>query len=247
MCNKKILLSLISQELNQFNSQRIKNLKEIVPSSIPILWFGDFEKYCLSPKKIITVSLNPSDNEFKLNKTGRYQTIHRFPSYNGSLISLYTSYNEYFNKKPYNKWFKSSFGSVLASFNASHYNDNGFTNTALHTDIGSPYATSPSWSGLSPAVKQILEPRGSATWHNLIRILEPDVILFSASNSFQNKISFPQVGKWNAINVNAKRPLLVGKFQINKTKFTSVLFQVQGRQPFLQTSKAEKLKFKNYI
>ena len=80
-----------------------------------------------------------------------------------------------------------------------------------------------------------------------MEILEPDVILFSASNNFENKISFPQVGNWTSINVNSKSPLLKGTFKVSQNKNSVVLFQVQGRKPFLQTSKEEKLKFRAHI
>jgi len=244
MSKKQDLINLIIQELNQFKSLIYQY--SIVPNSIPIVWFGDSEKYFASSQRIITVSLNPSDNEFRFKKTDPYSTKYRFPSYTGTISSLYNSYNEYFSGNlSYGSWFKASFESVLESFDASHYN-NG-TNTALHTDIGSPYATNPTWSKLPQLHRQTLEPLGSGSWHKLIEILEPDVILFSASDSFHQKIRFPQIGAWNQINVKAKRPLLSGKFQIINTKLTSVLFQVQGRKPFLQTTSEEKIKFKNYI
>lgn len=243
MSKKQELINLIALEVNQFKTLNYSN--SIIPDSIPIVWFGDSEKYFASKLKIITVSLNPSDNEFKIKKTNPYSTKYRFPSYNGSVNSLYISYNEYFNKTSYDSWFKASFRSVLESFDASHYNNS--TNTALHTDIGSAYATNPTWSGLSNNDRQLLEPLGSKSWHELMKILEPDIILFSASNSFEKKIRFPQIDKWTEINVDADRPLLSGKFQIIGTKITSVLFQVQGRKPFLKTSKDERLKFKNHI
>jgi hypothetical protein len=243
MSKKQELLDLISIEVNHFNSLNFSN--NIVPNSIPIVWFGNVEKYLASDLKIITVSLNPSDNEFKLGKTDPYSTKYRFSSYIGTIDSIYTSYNEYFCKQPYSGWFKASFKSVLESFVASHYN--GAENAALHTDIGSSYATNPTWSGLSQINRQFLEKSGSISWHKLLEILEPDIILFSASNSFEKKINFKQIGKWTEINVIADRPLLSGKFEIVSGKKTSVLFQVQGRKPFLKTSKEEKLKFKNYI
>jgi hypothetical protein len=246
MGNKQDLLNLIDLEIKQFS--KLKSINSIVPNSIPIVWFGDVEKYYKSGLKIITVSLNPSDNEFKLKKTDPYSTEYRFPAYDGDVNSLYTSYNEYFYKKSYGGWFKSSFKAALKSFDASHYN--GEKNTALHTDIGSPYATNPTWSGLTGQRlpdRQKLESLGSTSWHNLIKILEPDVILFSASNSFEQKIKFQQIGKWKEFEVKANRPLLSGKFQIAAAKLTSILFQVQGRKPFLQTSEEEKLKFNKYI
>ena len=60
----------------------------IVPSSIPIIWFGNLAKYIHSDDKIITVSLNPSNNEFgNLKKGIAYNTQYRFPDYDGSVES----------------------------------------------------------------------------------------------------------------------------------------------------------------
>ncbi len=243
MNKQQDLKKLINSEYNNFMS--LNYTKNVVPNSIPILWFGNYEKYETSKLKIITVSLNPSDKEFKIKKTDNYSTNYRFSSFNGTINSLYKAYNEYFVKKPYDSWFKASFRSVLESFNASHYND--ALNTALHTDIGSPYATSPTWSRLDSDIKLTLEQMGSKSWHDLIKILAPDVILFSASASFEKKIKFNQLENWTEIDVKADRPLLTGKFQINSSKKTSVLFQVQGRKPFLKTKKEEKVKFNQYI
>lgn len=243
MTPKQQLLNLITNEFNDFKKLNFGH--SIVPNSIPIVWFGNVEEYLKSELKIITVSLNPSDIEFKINKSSQPTTNLRFPDYNGSIESLYTAYNNYFLKNPYNSWFKASFGAVLASFDASYY-DNAH-NTALHTDIGCSYATSPTWTGLTNSDKNVLEHIGAKSWHNLVKILEPDVILFSASKNYENKITFPQVGKWTSIDVKSKSPLLKGTFKISQNKNSFVLFQVQGRKPFLQTSKEEKLKFKAYL
>ena len=240
---KQQLLNLITNEFNEFN--KLKFGHNIVTNSIPIVWFGNVEKYLKSELKIITVSLNPSDIEFKNNKSSNPTTNLRFPDYNGTVESLYSAYNNYFLKKPYNTWFIASFGAVLESFSASYY-DNA-PNTALHTDIGCSYATSPTWSGLKNSDKEVLEQLGAKSWHSLVEILEPNVILYSASNNFEKKITFPQIGNWESINVNSKRALLKGSFKVSQNKNSFVLFQVQGRKPFLQTSREEKLKFKNHI
>jgi hypothetical protein len=73
--------------------------------------------------------------------------------------------------------------------------------------------------------------------------MEPDVILFSASKGFENKIKFPFLNNsWIEKDVGANTPLLVGKFKINE-KVTSILFQIQGRKPFLRTNKDPKKNF----
>jgi hypothetical protein len=63
---KQQLLQLITNELNVFNQLNYQH--SIVPNSIPIVWFGNVERYFKSELKIITVSLNPSDIEFKKGK-----------------------------------------------------------------------------------------------------------------------------------------------------------------------------------
>lgn len=240
---KTELIKILDEELKSFRLLNYKN--SIVINSIPILWFGDSEKYFCSKERIVTVSLNPSDNEFRIIKEDSYSPKYRFPSFNTSGESLYNAYNEYYYKRPYDSWFKASFRSVLESFSASHYHAE---NIALHTDIGSPYATSPTWSGLNDLDRSILESQGSKIWHKLMRIFEPDVILYSASNGFENKIAITSEDKtWTRIDVNSDTPLLVRRYKFSENKVTWVLFQVQGRKPFLRTKKVEKLKFSEYI
>jgi len=243
---RRELLTLTTKELGKF--LKLGYGYSIVPNSIPILWFGDSEAYFNSPRKIITVSLNPSNNEFcQSSSSKKYSTQARFPKYNGNPKTLIEAFNDYFKKtnNPYNAWFLASFKAVLKGFEASHYQ--GALNTALHTDIASPYATDPSWTGLTNLEKQFLEPIGSDIWHRLMTVFEPDIILISASRDYEQKIKFNPVQKmWKQINVGAKNPLLYKKFEING-KNTDILFQIQGRKPFLQTIEKEKLKFYEHL
>lgn len=238
----KVLLTELFEEYS------LEKSASVMKDLIPILWFGDSEAYAKSPKKIITVSLNPSNNEFgNLSKGINYTTSYRFPDYIGTIESLKLAYNNYFKqgKNPYNAWFKASFGSVLSSFSASHYN--GKLNTALHTDIAIPYATDPTWTGLTRVDKEYFEPIGQKIWHDLVNILEPDLILISASKDFQNKITFPKINdSWRVILLKEKAPVLYNQIKINN-KLTDVIFQTQGRKPFLNMNKDEKLNLKNYL
>jgi hypothetical protein len=220
----------------------------IVPSSFPIIWFGDIKSFLNSETKIITVSLNPSNNEFGNSKKNiPYSTQFRFPDYDGSIESLITAFNNYFKlgRKPYNSWFKASFSAILESFDASHYDI--AKNNALHTDIAIPYATDPTWTGLTNAEKQYFEPIGQKIWHDLINILEPDIILISASGGFQNKILFPKVHEnWEVIIPKEKYPVLFNQIKVNN-KISDVIFQTQGRKPFLNMTKEEKMSIKNTL
>lgn len=212
---------------------------------LPIYWFGNRHAYEASSLRVITVGLNPSDREFRPNDNIAPSKDFRFPDYDGTEEGLKRALNNYFRFNPYDAWFKSSFGSVLQSFETSFYP--GAKNTALHTDICSPWATIPTWSKLPDEVRKSLETEGNVLWKNLIQELLPDVILFSSSPNHHHKLDFPSPDKeWRKIHVGAKQPLLYRKFEIGN-KITHVLFQVQGRKPFLQTPKAVKLNFRDYI
>lgn len=225
---------------------------EQMPSALknllPILWFGDMNKYLSSENKIVTVSLNPSNNEFGNIKKGvTYSTQYRFPDYDGTIESLVNALNNYFklDRNPYHSWFKASFGAILQSFDASHYDVN--KNNALHTDIAIPYATDPTWTGLSNSEKNYFEPKGQRIWHELIKILEPDIILISASGGYQNKILFSKINEyWKVLIQKEKYPVLFNQFRVNN-KITDVIFQTQGRKPFLNMTKEEKINIKNTL
>ena len=157
------------------------------------------------------------------------------------------AYNNYFkiNRNPYHSWFKASFSAILQSFDASHY-DNA-KNNALHTDIAIPYATDPTWTGLTNVEKKYFEPIGQKIWHELINILEPDIILISASGGFQNKILFSKVYQnWEIIISKEKYPVLFNQFKVNN-KIADVIYQTQGRKPFLNMTKEEKMNIKNTL
>jgi len=212
---------------------------------LPIHLFGDRPAYEASTLRVVTVGLNPSDREFRSNDTTAVSATFRFPDYDGTEKGLELALNNYFKRNPYNAWFKGSFGAVLQSFDASFYP--GAKNTAIHTDICSPWATIPTWSKLLDSERKELEKEGHALWKKLILDLQPDVILFSSSPNHEQKIDFPSPDKdWKIVNVKAKRPLMVRRYQIG-SKLAQVLFQVQGRKPFLQTSKEEKLKFSSHL
>lgn len=237
------LKKIIERELSTFNKL---NNTEIIKESIPILWFGDLMEYKESKTKVLTVSINPSSREFQLNGNDEFSTETRFPSFNGKIEGLFNSYNEYFKKEPYNQWFKSSFSSVLDSFSASFYSDNQSQNRALHTDICSPYATSPTWSHLTDSQKTKLMKHGTKLWHEIVTILEPDVILFSASRGFHELIEFEFINKWDVVDKSQKSPILKSKIRINK-KICDVIYQIQGRKPFLYSTKECKLKYADFL
>jgi hypothetical protein len=52
---------------SSFHQYRLEKQSSLIENCIQILWFGDLNKYSTSANKIITVSLNPSNNEFGFN------------------------------------------------------------------------------------------------------------------------------------------------------------------------------------
>ena len=138
-------------------------LPSLVIPSLPILFFGDLHAYFSSRIRILTVGLNPSLHEFPADSPFR-----RFPLAEGVTVSEPDRYldalSAYFRTDPYSGWF-SAFEPLLNGMEASYYE--GQPSTVLHTDICSPVATNPTWSGLDPAVQRALEKDGGPLWHGL--------------------------------------------------------------------------------
>jgi hypothetical protein len=122
----------------------------VVKTSMPILWFGDSAAYFNSRVRVVTVGLNPSRVEFP--QADRFL---RFPSARDLSLSVDPSkrrpafiraLDDYFRLEPYRPWFDRGFERVLNGMATSYYQ--GQPSTALHTDLFSPLATDPTWSGL---------------------------------------------------------------------------------------------------
>lgn len=190
MMGDKDLRYLLQKSLEDYN-----NLKEeayVVSPSLPILYFGDLNAYLKSDFKVITAGLNPSDLEFKQNKTDN-PNFFRFPEFNHSIESLHLALNNYFNVKPYEKWFgkkyisKSGFLPVLNGLDTCYY-INSKKNTALHTDFCSPLATNPTWSGLNKNQQDLLSLKGFEMWKELVLEIKPDLILISIKKDYLNQL-----------------------------------------------------------
>jgi hypothetical protein len=177
----------------QFQSERW-----LVPNSIPILHFGNVKQYFKSNLKIVTVGLNPSNAEFAEDRFGIHSTDQLSPA------DLERALSAYFEKKPYSKWFNGAFETLLQPLGASYYGETypypkkpGWweprTNRALHTDICTPLATTPTWSResengerLPTSVKRQLREIGVPLWRALMEVLEPHLILISVSRGLRD-------------------------------------------------------------
>jgi hypothetical protein len=99
----------------------------------------------------------------------------------------------YFTVSPYRSWFD-FYEHALNGLGASYYG--AADATALHTDIGSCLATSPSWSDLPGLVKERLAVDGISMWHRLAVHLRPDVILWSTARQWLDVIEFEPLTQW---------------------------------------------------
>jgi hypothetical protein len=157
----------------------------IVPNSLPVLYFGDLARFRASGFRVVTVGLNPSNAEFETDRFG-LTTL-------GSLTphTLELSLSAYFHREPYTRWFDRAFETLLQPLGASFYGHQRHEptpswwtaqpNTALHTDLGTPLATNPTWSHLPEAVRQRLQATGLPLWRDLIQELEPHLVLISVA------------------------------------------------------------------
>lgn len=175
-----------------------------ISSSIPILWFGDLEKYRNSKTKILSVALNPSEKEFCVSP-GRFSIKHRFPGFcmPFSDVNYYQTLNEYFIKNPYWTWFQ-SIERILNCMDASYKANVNIHNTAVHIDLYAPVATSPHWNGLTLSEKASLICSFSPYFNQMIDELKPDIILASFSQQIIEQ-HFRDVNNCPCLPVNAKK------------------------------------------
>lgn len=169
-----------------------------VSPAAPILFFGDLDAYLTSPLRIVTVGLNPSLMEFPVE-----DPFSRFPLAEGPEGREPGRYldalSAYYRTDPYRSWF-SAFEPLLNGADASYYDREA--STALHTDICSPVATSPTWSGLSDWERSALEAEGGALWHELLEALQPQVVALSIAQRHLERIEFEAApGGWQPIHV----------------------------------------------
>ena len=169
--------------------------------SIPVLYSGDYDSYTKSSLKTITVGLNPSNKEFPpRNPFSRFyesEQLHDKEELSPEDTQSYIdSLNMYFNYNS-NDWFE-NFEPILNAMNTSFFT--GYPNTAIHTNLVSPLATSDSWSKYEDTTPyyyvQNLTQKGLEKWLKLIDILQPDIILTSLGPHYRKRIFIEQKLEW---------------------------------------------------
>jgi hypothetical protein len=218
----------------------------LVQPSMPILYFGDAIAYHGSQFKVITVGLNPSYSEFPAQSPFlRFPDAKHFDLEESIDIEIYlTSLNNYFNKSPYRSWFDSSFEEILRGIGASYYS--GRSLTALHTDICTPLATKPTWSGLTKTERAPMEFNGKKLWHNLMETIRPDIAIVSVAHDYLDSIGFPEEEKSRIIftidGSNRKRAYNVHAAwrRLKSGKRVLFIFGMAAQKPFGTVSARDK-------
>jgi hypothetical protein len=240
---KARLRDLAREAWDQHERAARAQLPHLVRPSIPILFFGNSERFASSPVRVITVGLNPSREEFP-----RTAPFLRFPGSerssgddpDGYLASL----DAYFRTAPYTGWFNPSFEPLLRGLGASYYE--AAPSVALHTDLCSPLATDPTWSRLDPREQALLEPAGRRLWHELVDALQPDLVLISIGRRRLSKINFPLTEPASVIDTvdgpARARPYRVEAFrhELGSGKAPLFVFGQASQTPFGSISGLEK-------
>ena len=188
-----MISSLVEQAWDAF--RRASALTSRVEPAVPILFFGDLDAYRESPVRALTVGLNPSLREFPPPSPFR-----RFPlaakTAPGDHDRYLAALSAYFTTDPYRRWF-SAFEPLLGGAGASYYP--GSPSTVLHTDICSPVATDPTWTGLDARERVLLESDGGPLWHALLDALRPNVVALSVARHHLSRIEFDTLSEWESL------------------------------------------------
>ena len=225
-----------------------------VTPSIPILYFGDKTAYLKSPLRIVTVALNPSLAEFppdapfsRFPEAGAWIAAGRPPA---NCQDLQQAFNDYFKRDPYLRWF-GSLEKVLTGFDASFYpnpdpsNEGHAKNTAIHTDLLSPVATSPTWSKIhDPGLKAALTKSGIPLWHTLIEELRPHLILISVAREHLASIVLKEQEAWKVFHCFPEKeifPVMRSRAKWKDGEHVDLLWARAGQVPFQMFSHREKM------
>ena len=192
-----------------------------VQPSVPILFFGDLKAYCASPLRVLTVGLNPSNEEFPKDKPfERFSPLEyhsqdrdpesylRQPPDPDCCRRYLDAMSAYFETEPYRRWF-SAFEPLLNGLGSSYYKNSeegsSASSRALHTDICSPVATDPTWSGLDEATQKSLQKKGIPLWHRLLERLKPQIVVLSVAKRYLENIQFEPLTDWYAVHTFTKK------------------------------------------
>ncbi len=187
------LNSVIKEYISDFLDKQ--NFPYVVKPSIPVVWFGNMTKYEKSSKKIVTIGINPSLNEFD---QPRFSIVDLKDD--NAIEEIKKTLNSYFEYNPY-KWF-ANFEKVLKQFDASYYEGKNRTNIAVHIDIYSAIATDPTWGKLSKLERNNIQR--TDLFKKLFDLLNPDIIIFSVNRDVFNSVFAKFKYSQSAKNIDKK-------------------------------------------
>ncbi len=216
---------------------------KITDPSIPVLFFGNLNQYRKSKHRIITVGLNPSEQEFPQGFSrfkGGEELYKKVTLNEGDTQKYLAILSNYFSATNFTyEWFD-SYEVLLNSIGASYY-ARKTKNIALHTDICTPLATSPTWRDCPPQMRKELSNKGAIIWDRLIKLLEPHLVLISVKQEHLNKIKFGK--EWTKFHTiknkkdgtERKTPYVLEyrKAKINNTTTTFIHDKPGNVKPFL--------------
>ena len=198
---------------------------DIVPSSMPILFFGDLECYKVSnTPKVITLGLNPSRGEFpKGNRFERFPLMRGWNQHRFDYERYVRSLCHYFHGNYYHRYFD-DLEYVLHGVGSSFVrSDTG--NIALHTDI-CPLATRRLWRDLPHTKKSALKEEGKPLWEKLMEHLEPQLIV--ASVGLQHLSELEEMRELEPIHIRKNY-----KLKIFEKKFNGRISHIVNGEPLM--------------
>ena len=200
---------LIRDYIEDFK-RRTEVRPEYVPEGVrfPIVWFGDSEAYFDegNPRRIVTVGLNPSHEEFAET---RFSHVDLQAGDAGEQLAaaldgyFRTQENPYWN--PHWMWF-GKYRKLLPMLGGSY--EEG-TSRAVHIDLFSAIATDPTWSGLSESQRDTI--RNTKLFRRLLENLGPELVVFSGADGVLREEfgDFREVESYHDVEKRAYLKLLV--------------------------------------
>jgi len=163
----------------------------------PIYWFGDLLGYLNSSCKVVTVGLNPSEEEYVLDSNEKYIHFANDPGAllaSGNYIGYAHEMNEYFRYNPY--WWFNNYEFFINQIGASYYDYPGnpnynctfdTPNRAIHIDMMAPVPGKLPWSRMESKDRNALIKQYSNCFNILLKLLAPDIIVVSTGKDWVNK------------------------------------------------------------
>lgn len=205
----------------------------------PILYFGDECAYKKSSTRVVTLSLNPSDVEFKND---------RFPNVTGkasnTAADFKSAFDNYFKADPYWTWFnyyEHALNAMGASYSGSSSSD-AKPDTALHIDLV-PVATKPVWGGLTKTERSCLLDTYRTDLVHLIDNLDPHCILTSISqNNLEYFLSAIEAKIINRSYYTKGGKIVIAVYNVscNGRALHTIIAGINWNTPFAKISKVEK-------